>query len=479
MREATTSEHTGRRGAIVWLIAALAWLLALACGELRAQDTSGLRVYQEELRARLDEQDEEAGAGLDAGGWATIGIFNFDDASGQKHTLRQYELRGWASLNVNGIHKFYFRGLTGLDDWNSGTNPRFHHGDEVTEGRVERAWYELNLGRWLSGQAAATASPFGARIQVGRAFAEIGTAFVLSMPLDMIKFEVQADKWEFMGLLGKSVPWTPDIDTSYDIIQHQDRCLGGFEVAYTGFDRHKPFAYFLASEDHSSPEPDKVGQKYDYSPRYVGVGSKGAVLLRDLRYQAELVGEFGQAYSEHAVSETDNICALGADLLFEYLFHAKTSPKVSFEYMFGSGDDDRRAGSSSTIGGNRIGTTDNAFNSFGFRDTGIAFAPRVSNMNIYVLGASFFPFENHKLLKKMELGSKTFFYQKDESGGPISDTSANTSQAWVGWEWDVYCDWRITSDMIWTVRYGAFQPGAAFDDQECRQFVFTGITYSF
>ena len=46
-----------------------------------------------------------------------------------------------------------------------------------------------------------------------------------------------------------------------------------------------------------------------------------------------------------------------------------------------------------SIGGNRAGTRDRAFNAFGFRDTGIALSPRVSNIHIYSAGGSFFPFE--------------------------------------------------------------------------------------
>jgi hypothetical protein len=91
------------------------------------------------------------------------------------------------------------------------------------------------------------------------------------------------------------------------------------------------------------------------------------------------------------------------------------------------------------------------------------------------------PLEDNKLFEKMEVGSKTFFHHKDKSGGPISDVTANTSAQWVGWEWDVYCDWRITSDVTWTVRYGAFQPGSAFDgsNSDCRQFLLTAVTFSF
>ena len=54
---------------------------------------------------------------------------------------------------------------------------------------------------------------------------------------------------------------------------------------------------------------------------------------------------------------------------------------------------DRRLSTNSTIGGNLAGTPDNAFNAFGFRDTGLAFAPRVSNLHMFMVGASFFPLE--------------------------------------------------------------------------------------
>ncbi|MHC4295193.1 MAG: alginate export family protein, partial [Planctomycetota bacterium] len=144
-----------------------------------------------------------------------------------------------------------------------------------------------------------------------------------------------------------------------------------------------------------------------------------------------------------------------------------------------SGDNDRLLSSSSTAGGNRPDTKDRAFNAFGFRDTGIALAPVISNIHIYTIGASFYPFENHRLFERLEVGSKAFFYHKDKSGGPISDMTANTSEQWIGWEWDVYANWRITSDLTFSLRYGAFQPGTAFENQECRQYLFTGVTFSF
>lgn len=165
--------------------------------------------------------------------------------------------------------------------------------------------------------------------------------------------------------------------------------------------------------------------------------------------------------------------------MLEYLWNTQTRPRFMVEYLFGSGDADRSGSATATVGGNREGTTDHAFNTFGYRDTGIAFAPDLSNLSIYAAGAAFQPLEHIAAFRKMTVGTKAFFYQKAEPRGALSDPTGTGHSSWVGWEWDAYCDWRLTSDFSWTIRYGAFFPGEAFTDQTCRQFLFTAITFSF
>ena len=80
----------------------------------------------------------------------------------------------------------------------------------------------------------------------------------------------------------------------------------------------------------------------------------------------------------------------------------------------------------------------------------------------------------------MEVGTKAFLYHRSASSGAISDvTATNDNATCAGWEWDVYADWRITSDLSWTIRYGAFFPGRAFDDRSCRQFLMTAVILNF
>ena len=450
----------------LWMLFLCAVLVPLA--PAAAQD--GGRIYREQLRVRLDQQAPLAREfGFDAGGWFTFAFMHLDDQAARKwRTLRQYELRGWASMNLQGVHRGYVRGLLRYDDWNTGDNPNGDKGDDFDE-TLERAWYQFDLGQLLENR---TGRPPAVRFKVkaGREFADIGTALVLSMPLDMVQFHLSAGELELMALLGMTITHTANIDNSPKVSDHQDRCFWGVQATYKGLDRHQPFVYFLNNQDDTEPWGSDPVQSYEYTSRYLGVGSEGTLLVPDLRYLFEIVAEWGKTYSDGARAGRDEICAMALDAMLEYMFKAPTRPKVGVEYLFASGDRDRRASATSTVGGNRPGTKDHAFNAFGFRDLGLAFAPRLSNLHVYSLGASFYPLEKHKLFE---------FYHKATGGGPISDSGAVKTSQWLGWEWDVFCDWRITSDVTFTIRYGAFRPGAAFDDRTCRQFLLTALTYSF
>ncbi len=457
--------------------------LAMAfCGVASGQD-DGRRIYEEQLRVRLDRQLADVReVGVDGGGWLNFVLFNYDDASARKHrTLRQYQLRGWASANYRGEHRAYVRALMGYDDWNSGQNPVERRGDEFTCLEVERAWYEFNLERLLFNRTGQEPD-VGLQVKVGRQFTEFGTGFALSMPLDAVQITGRVRDLEVTGLLGLTDHDSRNIDDSLAVYDHQQRCLWGVQLRWLGFDRHRPFAYYLHQNDHTEEDPVDTAQRFDYSSRYVGAGCEGSVLLPNLHYHVEAVGEFGRTYSDGVTDgPQDSICAMAVDALVEYIAtETPTKPRVGFEYIWASGDDDRSISATSTAGGNTAGTRDYAFNAFGYRDTGLAFAPRMSNLHIYALNGSLFPLECVDLFEKLEVGSKVFFYHKSADSGAISDATADNDASYVGWEWDLYCNWRITSDLSWTVRYGAFMPGAAFGNQtDCRQFLLTSVTLSF
>jgi hypothetical protein len=465
---------------LLWTVIGM-MTVGLLAADASAQQ-NGARIYEEELRVSFDQQRPWARENtVDFGAWFNVAWMNYDDAGAQRNrTLRQYQIRPWASMNLKGVHQAYVRGIIAWDDWNRGDNPTWWRESEF-EDTIERAWYSFDLGQLLSSQAGKPL-PWGARVKVGRQYTTIGSALTLATPLDAVRFDVNAWNWQFMSFLGKTPKHSANIDLS-PAIPDQERCMYGFQLTYRGLTYHRPFAYYFAQFDHSSPNPGVAPwtfQRYDYSTRYAGIGSTGTLFLRDLSYVVELAGEWGDTYSRWETTSQDSVCAMAFDLQLEYLFRVKTHPRVSFEYLYGSGDGDRGLSSVTTLGGNRPSTKDEAFNGFGFRDTGIAYAPRISNLHMLSFGAKFLPLEDCELFRKLEVGTRVYFYMKDKNASPTSDATAYVDAQWLGWEWDVFMNWRITSDLSATMRYGCFQPGAAYEEpfDTARHFVYAGVTLS-
>jgi hypothetical protein len=466
-------------------LTALLILLCIAAASVHAQPrrADNLRIYEEDLRVRLDQQSpllrEDS---VDFGGWFNFALFSYDDVSANRsRTLRQYQLRGWVSMNLHQVHSAYFRGLLQLDNWDDNDNPRWpwSHDTEIDEA-VERAWYQFDLGAMMEHRQGERL-PWGFKVKIGRQYMTIGTALALSTPLDVARFDFRFQELEFMAFVGNSiVKSTNPVDISPAVYDRQDRCFYGFELSYR-IDQHRPFIYYFSQNDKTKPKNLSPWQGYDYSSRYLGLGSSGTLFIPGLIYHVEAVGEWGKTFGGLSKFNQDPICAWAATARLEYLFDMKTDPRIHLEYIFARGDDDRRFSSSATIGGNRRGTADHAFNGFGFRDTGIAYAPHISNIHIYSAGFRFFPLQDIEFFRRLELGTNFFFYQRNRSMGPISDPMVNTQAPWLGWEWDVYCNWRVTSDVSWTMRYGLFRPGGAYSGMpdRNRHFLYTGLSVSF
>jgi hypothetical protein len=147
--------------------------------------------------------------------------------------------------------------------------------------------------------------------------------------------------------------------------------------------------------------------------------------------------------------------------------------------MFASGDAGRLLSPTNAEGGNTGDYTDRGFNGFGFRDTGISFSPRLSNIHIWRLGASFKPFPDVEEVRDLELGTDWYLYWKHRSSAAVSDPLADYQSGYLGWEMDYFANWRIYNDLSWTVRFGTFFPGSAYSDTSSRSFLLTGITWSF
>lgn len=436
----------------------------------RALERENQRTLQETLPAAQKFR-------VDYGGWFNTYFFLFDDGFDSSRTLRQYETRLWVSFSADqGIHEGYARMRATYNDWNHGDNFTSNH-DDLDGPNLERGWYVLDIAKALRKNENFDL-PLELKVKLGRDLVYAGTGFAIDLPLDHVMVQGELFNFEATYITGKTPASTPNIDRSRSVADHSNRVFHIIEGRYKGWDVHEPFVYAAWQDDRTREDPPDLLQNYRYDSRYFGWGSVGE-LIPNLRYSTEWVIQRGRSYNDQRYMRQSEIKAWGFDHRLDYYFRHKMKPVLSAEWMFASGDRDRLGSPTNAKGGNSGDYVDNSFVGFGFRDTGLALAPRLSNMHVWRLGGSFRPFPDAKIAKELELGTDWYLFYKHHRRAAMSDPLADTQSGYVGWEMDYYANWRIWNDLAWTVRFGSFFPGKAFSDQTTRTFLLTGVTWSF
>lgn len=408
------------------------------------------------------------------GGWLEYYAFLFDDGIQSQRIVQRPSLNLWTRLRLdNGAHEIFARTRFTYEAFNPGDE--FDRERDWVGPNLERGWYRIDVGQAL--RLTEPSDPLQLRIQGGRQEVTFGTGYVLDLPLDSIVVDGQIHNFNIRGLFGRTRGSYPNIDRSVPVADHSARRFFGVEVKYSGLADHRPFVYALWQDDFTDERPKDPLQQYAYDSAYVGVGSTGSI-VKNFEYWTELAYEWGESYGDGAIWRRDEIDAWAFNLGLRYMFVHKTKPELLFEYMFASGDGDRTFSPTSAAGGNTRGD-DTGFVAFGFRDTGIAAAPLLSNIHVWKVGGSFYPLPEVEIADKLQIGTNWFLFHKHHRRGAISDPTAGNFDGWVGWEMDYYVNWRFASDISWTMRWGIFFPGSAFQDQGTRNFVFTGLTWSF
>ncbi len=412
---------------------------------------------------------------IDYGGYYSFFLFMYDDGVNSSRTFRRHDFRLWGRASFErGAHEFYARSRLSFVDFNHGDG--FADEDDVEGMNLERGYYKFDLARATQAYEGRTID-YNLEFKIGRDFAQFGTGYALSIPLDQVWVRYTGDKWSFTGLAGRTVGSMQDFDLSKDPSRTR-RTFWGLETRYTGSQRHEPFGYVLWQNDNNPNDFFSPLQKYDYDSFYVGIGSTGE-LVESLRYTTEWVFETGHSYGNRRYAKKNRINAWAWDIQLEYLFKRPCKPRASIEYMFASGEPERLGSPTDSVGGVSRGFRDSSFVGFGFRDTGLSFAPRLSNIHIWRLGGSYFPFEGHERFDRLEIGTDWFVYHKNHSDAAVSDPLAGVQSGYLGWEMDYYANWDISSDLSATARYGVFFPGKAFDDRTTRTYLLLGMTWNF
>lgn len=420
---------------------------------------------------------------LDVGGFASFSFLNLTEGDGSSRRLLQPEISFYGRAVIDGAHTLFVRSRFQYRDFSQGDSFD-EQGDRWTEPFVDRFWYEFDLagamrayeGRNIDGNF---------NLRVGRQFIDWGQGLSLSESLYAGKATVQYGQFSVDGLIGQ----TPtddsitDFDASRDDFNTQTkRAFFGGMVRYDTKSSHEIYGYALWQQDNNQDDevpraPLGVPVDFTYDSTYVGIGAQGSITT-SLLYGTEFVYEFGKSFSDPLLGaqSREDINAFAGRFILTYLFKDRGQTRLQFEALVASGDDDRLV-TTDTVGGNEPGTDDNAFNSLGFVNTGLAFAPVFSNLLAFRLGASTIPFATVEGMQQFQVGADIFLLNKFSANAPIDEPT--NDDMFLGTELDLSINYRLTSDLALVGRYGVFFAGPAVEDDDVRHFIFGGVTLSF
>ena len=435
------------------------------------------RAMEDDMRRAFDEQlGDSQDALFDWGGWYNAFLFSFDDGVESSRTLRRQDLRVWGRLSLqHGAHEVYARVRLSQLDFNSGQ--AYDGNDNDIEGpNLERGFYRFDLAKFRRSEGDDPID-YNLIVEAGRDLVQLGSGLALATPLDHVSIQGTYRSFQLTGFAGRTVGSTQDFDLSRRASRTHRNLYGG-QLKYRGWERHEPFVYAFWQKDRNHETLLPLFQRFDYDSLYLGLGSTGELAER-WRYSTEWIYESGESFGHRRFFGRHDIRAWAAMAEVEYLFPGKHKARASAEYVFGSGDGDRFGSPSNTVGGNLADSQDSGFVGLGYRDSGLVLAPRISNLHMWRVSASCYPWPEKERFRRLELGTNWYLYYKHHASGAISDPTASVRSGYVGWEMDWFANWRISSDVAWTTRMGFFTPGDAFDDSGVRAFFLLGVTWSF
>ena len=269
------------------------------------------------------------------------------------------------------------------------------------------------------------------------------------------------------------------------------RFYGG-QVEYQGWDRQELYSYVLGQFDNSLSSSNAP---VTYDSTYWGIGTTGEVLFGDpgqewgipnLRHHTEFIVQNGTSHNTFASGlEGTDISAWAVDTGLDYFWTAPGRPRVGVKYARSSGDDTRVGGPQPNGGSNIPETSDKTFVSFGYLNTGASFSPQFSNLEFVNLSAAIRPLDDpdSPVWQNLEIGARSYWYWRSAAGGNVSDVRANSpGQNYVGYECDLYANWRLSSDLFLLINYGVFFPhkgsfNPANDNDRSRQFFTVNLNW--
>jgi hypothetical protein len=425
---------------------------------------------------------------IDYGGYLSLNYLTLEDLNQNTHVLRQYGLVGYGRISIDGVHEFFGRGILEYNDFNQGDS--FDDEGDEFDPRFDRLYYRFDLARHFAAYKGETID-YNVIFQGGRQLVYWGNGLVISQVLDAAVLDLSRGPMS-LQLLGGVTPQKDTVDFDASRPHFDDDTFRGFYGGLFSWQvtpKHRPYLYALFQQDYNHDFVRTTGiinTGFEYFSWYIGAGSTGSIGDR-LLYGVEAVYQGGTGLSnsfttgggtlEPIPQTEEDISAWAADVRLDYVFTDARRTRIGAELIAASGDDDRLH-TSNTFAGNLPGTDDNAFNAFGLLNTGLAFAPNVSNLLALRVGASTFPIPDQRIFRRLQVGADIFVFNKMERDAPIDEPTLEGR--YLGWEPDVFLNWQITSDVTLALRYGIFFPSSdTVISDDSRQFFFAGLTFAF
>jgi len=489
----------------LWLVlAAIAATLAPTAPVVAQSTQEALlnRLEQEMLDAQT-EQRIASHAGqttiekmtLDYGASLRFGIAGLQNGIGADSTLFQYEANFFANAVFDGGHRFF------------GNVRLLYNQYDVTRGANEtgflnplgnRYWYEFDL-KALQRSTEGASGDLGLNIRTGRQFVNWNSGLVFSNDIYGSRMRGTLGKFSWEGLIGVTAssgfydfdPSRPNYDSN------TDRALFGVRGAYTFGPELELFVSGFWQRDHNENRVVSVEllpgvtveHNYNFDSAYLSIGGSGSI-GPEVLWTAEFVRETGSRYSRFAFIPTGGgIIAVQDDspiTAYAGVFNASwapsgiaTRPRIDGTLAFGTGDQDQLA----VVGGltgNANGTNDLSFQSLGYIYTGLAGAPSLTNLLMLRVGASTGIALDQRRPDALRVGMDVFLFGKQKESAPVSLPSSPNDR-YLGTEVDWKIDWRLTSDVSFTLRAGLYWPGSNMPARAnlTRHFVYGGCTYAF
>jgi hypothetical protein len=426
---------------------------------------------------------------INYGGYASFTYVSIDDNNNDNHGLRQSDLLGYFQANWDNVNEVFFRARTTYRDFNAGDSFD-DRGDDWIKPELERGYYRFDLAGYTAARTGKTVD-YDIAIKGGRDLVYWGNGLTFVQAIDGVVIDMSKGPYSLEVIGGVTPMRTLDFDSSrpfFDTHTHRGfyGALGSVQIG-----QHRPYVYGLLQRDYNPNDGAEFGSiktKFNYTSNYLGIGSTGA-FSDQLAYGVEATYEGGKGLTTSAepsgaflvpVNQVhEPVSAWALDGRLDYLFHDTGHTHVGFEAIAASGDPDRQS-TTNTFLGNKAGTHDQAFNGFGLLNTGLAFAPAVSNLLAFRVGASTFPLPTAPNFRRMQTGLDFFFFSKMRKNSDIDETTT-FGKAFLGVEPDLFVNWQVTSDVTLAFRYGVFFPSqttyGSFNDP--RQFFSGQITYAF